>query len=415
MGIILFIMWIIFLDTGSASAQERFVIDMTPDEVLEEFWSVDSSSRVGDLAVGDHGYIYTHAVCRTEEGIGILNVTKLQDPPGRYSAKFLVERHADDLVSLSLMVDDENDSFDFQNLSRIFWRIIYADPEFGTFDRRCEDVLADFPQAEIFAVASIDGYSTLSEWWVAFRSGRHPLSQQVGFSAPPDIRRPQDNARVQEDLPTSNETPTHRWVVQRGRAEIDDSPWVSAFIFEDGSTGRRTFRISCIEGRTAAIFGFDEYLRTERDDRIRAEYRLDREPAERDRWRISVSNEHTGYWGTGAITFIRRLLDHDRIFVRVTERNGTQHTARFNLDGLREVSGEIAIACGWNVPAFSSNRIRLVQIALQELGFYNGSIDGQWGPMSRTALTAYQEAYGISATGILTEWIISHIEQSRLQ
>jgi len=43
---------------------------------------------------------------------------------------------------------------------------------------------------------------------------------------------------------------------------------------------------------------------------------------------------------------------------------------------------------------------RRTQAALRELGFYDGGIDGAYGPQSRRALTRFQEARGIEVTGL---------------
>jgi hypothetical protein len=43
---------------------------------------------------------------------------------------------------------------------------------------------------------------------------------------------------------------------------------------------------------------------------------------------------------------------------------------------------------------------RRTQGALKELGFYDGGIDGAYGPQSRRALTRFQEARGIEVTGL---------------
>lgn len=44
-------------------------------------------------------------------------------------------------------------------------------------------------------------------------------------------------------------------------------------------------------------------------------------------------------------------------------------------------------------------RVLSVQQALQELGYYNGPVDGVLGPSSRAAIQAYQRSYGLPITG----------------
>ncbi len=47
--------------------------------------------------------------------------------------------------------------------------------------------------------------------------------------------------------------------------------------------------------------------------------------------------------------------------------------------------------------------IKNVQNALKELGYYAGDINGSLGVNTRNALTAYQQAYGLDATGVVDE------------
>jgi hypothetical protein len=52
-------------------------------------------------------------------------------------------------------------------------------------------------------------------------------------------------------------------------------------------------------------------------------------------------------------------------------------------------------------PTLNPQRILRVQQALQQKGFDPGPIDGVLGPITREAVRAYQERYGIPATGEL--------------
>ena len=44
-----------------------------------------------------------------------------------------------------------------------------------------------------------------------------------------------------------------------------------------------------------------------------------------------------------------------------------------------------------------------VQNALKELGYYTGDVNGSLGVNTRRALTAYQQDYGLDATGVVDE------------
>ena len=44
-----------------------------------------------------------------------------------------------------------------------------------------------------------------------------------------------------------------------------------------------------------------------------------------------------------------------------------------------------------------------VQAALQEMGYYQGEVDGLLGPLTRQALTAYQGDHGLYTTAVIDE------------
>jgi peptidoglycan hydrolase-like protein with peptidoglycan-binding domain len=51
------------------------------------------------------------------------------------------------------------------------------------------------------------------------------------------------------------------------------------------------------------------------------------------------------------------------------------------------------------IPTLSAERVLQVQQALQRKGFDPGPIDGVLGPMTREAVRAFQDRYGMPATG----------------
>jgi hypothetical protein len=53
-----------------------------------------------------------------------------------------------------------------------------------------------------------------------------------------------------------------------------------------------------------------------------------------------------------------------------------------------------------------------VQAALQEMGYYQGEVDGLLGPLTREALTAYQSDHGLYATAVIDEPTLSSLGMS---
>lgn len=55
-----------------------------------------------------------------------------------------------------------------------------------------------------------------------------------------------------------------------------------------------------------------------------------------------------------------------------------------------------------NMSSLPASDVRRVQEQLQTLGFYDGTIDGAWGPMTTAAIKDYQRARGDAVTGQLS-------------
>jgi peptidoglycan hydrolase-like protein with peptidoglycan-binding domain len=56
--------------------------------------------------------------------------------------------------------------------------------------------------------------------------------------------------------------------------------------------------------------------------------------------------------------------------------------------------------------------IREIQTALAQHGLYLGAIDGEYGPLSQTAITAYQKAQGLNVTGEPSAALLEHLKMS---
>lgn len=55
--------------------------------------------------------------------------------------------------------------------------------------------------------------------------------------------------------------------------------------------------------------------------------------------------------------------------------------------------------------------IRSVQQNLQQDGLYHGSVDGVWGPATRTALRSYQQQHDMNPTGQLDQQTMTSMNQ----
>lgn len=63
-------------------------------------------------------------------------------------------------------------------------------------------------------------------------------------------------------------------------------------------------------------------------------------------------------------------------------------------------------------PAVAQTDIRRVQRALAETGLYLGAIDGEFGPLTRSAISAYEKAQGLTVTGEPSPALLERLEMS---
>jgi putative peptidoglycan binding protein len=64
---------------------------------------------------------------------------------------------------------------------------------------------------------------------------------------------------------------------------------------------------------------------------------------------------------------------------------------------------------GTSSASYTGETIRQVQTALRQLGYYHGQIDGQFGPLSQSALQNYQLKSNEPATGLLDRQSLSQL------
>jgi Putative peptidoglycan binding domain. len=81
-------------------------------------------------------------------------------------------------------------------------------------------------------------------------------------------------------------------------------------------------------------------------------------------------------------------------------QSGMQHTS---------VQPGAGLGYGTNSASYTGGTIRQLQTALRQLGYYHGQIDGQFGPLSQTALQNYQLKTNQPATGLLDRQSLSQL------
>ncbi|MFZ1726676.1 MAG: peptidoglycan-binding protein [Albidovulum sp.] len=194
------------------------------------------------------------------------------------------------------------------------------------------------------------------------------------------------------------------WAIKRERAAVDDSPQITAVNYSayepSNFMGLTALFARCVEGETALIFVQDDFLMSDfRRKTFEITLRIDETPAQQTRWNGLTSSKGAGLFGSDAETFIRTIYDAKRLFIRLTENNGQNHDATFDLTGSQEAFEEVAGACGWTTLSLTKDDYRAIQTLLNAGGFNTGTPDGQWGAGSKEAMRAFQTSVGIPATG----------------
>ena len=164
-----------------AKAQDQFIIDMSEQEALDAFLSVSQPSRVGELAVGERGFLNPQVICRDGDSLGISAAAILRDAPGRYGLRLEVQRLPGHQISVRTLVGFDNHGYIAEDILRVVWSILGANPRFNYSDKNCEAIRSAFPDAQILTVSSVDGYYSVSDWVEALLTGSHTLSRRAGW------------------------------------------------------------------------------------------------------------------------------------------------------------------------------------------------------------------------------------------
>ena len=194
------------------------------------------------------------------------------------------------------------------------------------------------------------------------------------------------------------------WAIKTERAAVDDSLQITAVNYSayepSNYMGLTGLIARCVEGETALIFVQDDFLMADfRRNTFDITLRVDETPAQQTRWNGLTSNKGAGLFGNDAENFIRAIYDAKRLFIRLTENNGQDHDATFELAGSQDAFEDVAGACGWTTLSLTKDDYRAIQTLLNAGGFDTGTPDGQWGAGSKQAMRAFQTSVGIPATG----------------
>ena len=153
-----------------------------------------------------------------------------------------------------------------------------------------------------------------------------------------------------ESVPTKS-----KWTKRVETSQMADETDVFLTLLSDdrvagrfGNDGSGVLYIRCMENTTALQFRVGDHFLADIQGYGRVEYRLDDRPMQSKNFRESTSNETLGLWNGGqSIPFMKSMLGHDRMIVRITPFNESPKTMTFSIAGLDTEIEQLRKTCGW--------------------------------------------------------------------
>ncbi len=106
--------------------------------------------------------------------------------------------------------------------------------------------------------------------------------------------------------------------------------------------------LRCEENTTALTVWFGGQFMAASGGYDLVTYRIDDQPAVRDRWSESTNNEHMGLWSGGqSIPVIKSLFGHKNLLIQAVPFNENPLTLDFDISGVEAAVKDLRTACSW--------------------------------------------------------------------
>ena len=163
------------------------------------------------------------------------------------------------------------------------------------------------------------------------------------------------SAAAANDLPQPTTTKPDNWMVATDKSKMTDQKNVYLAVNSDnaipgtyGGSGPAQLTLRCQENTTSAILSVNDHFLSDIQGYGDVEYRIDKEKMHTAYMGASTDNTALGLWNGGsAIPFIRQLMGHHRLVVRVTPYNESPVEATFDISGLDAVLPDLRRTCHW--------------------------------------------------------------------
>ena len=187
----------------------------------------------------------------------------------------------------------------------------------------------------------------------------------VGIFASPIVSASEKCAAIQnpterlacydmEYKPATKSQKASAWTVSEDQSKLDDSKTVVVSLESEdalqkrfGGSEKASLIIRCQENSTSVYFIMADHFLSSIQGYGDVTYRLDSEKPKTIGMSESTDNKALGLWGGSAVGFVKKMLGHDSMVVRLTPFNESPITTTFAISGLDEAIKPLRAACKW--------------------------------------------------------------------
>ncbi|HEX3348104.1 MAG TPA: peptidoglycan-binding domain-containing protein [Acetobacteraceae bacterium] len=116
----------------------------------------------------------------------------------------------------------------------------------------------------------------------------------------------------------------------------------------------------------------------------------------------AYSGQVDGVWGADSQAALTQFQQLHQLQVTGQMNQATAAVLGLNITQLLG-GGSAPTPVAQQPRPLSPRAVRALQSRLQQLGYYTGSIDGEWGPRAESALQRFQQASGLQVSGRINQ------------
>jgi type VI secretion system protein VasI len=157
-----------------------------------------------------------------------------------------------------------------------------------------------------------------------------------------------------EYRPATKSAKTSAWTVREEQSKMDDSKTVVVSLESEealskrfGGSDKASLIIRCQENETSVYFIMADHFLSSVQGYGEVTFRLDSAKPRTVGMSESTDNKALGLWGGSAVGFVKKMIGHDSMVVRVTPFNESPLTTTFPITGIDDALKPLRAACKW--------------------------------------------------------------------